>query len=486
MGSLVTELLTIHENQYIVRALVQIGDRTLATGMSASSTLELAEDQARLRALQGLNIPPLHPSQAQMSAYGLQVHWSGHQGEMPDWSALRLSGYPANPAIASQAQAANSFPLSQANPALDHVPNHHDGTATPTPIAGEPAPGTQIPTVQPLADQQSHHAGTPIAAHHQAVPQPIAQQPIAQQPIAQPPITQPPTAQQADAAVTANGHEPPSPTPATAEPAAHQSNIPAAPMPSANSAADLAAAAMSANGSTAIPSLDAAQPASSEAMADEATASPSASASASMAQTPTASSPPANGIRTEAAIPFDDDGDNDEGDDDAYSSADWTQSSWDSAEASDPPLHSRPADYRSELQPLDAFEPSAPLEASGLSEPLEPSELPESHHPPAPAADTSAAPAPQPTPPKSTPAKKSKKSKSSPPPAESKNRIIDRTDEIARTDVEMIRLGWTQQDGRRYLQQTYQKRSRQHLTDQELLEFLDYLKSQPSPSESPF
>lgn len=63
---------------------------------------------------------------------------------------------------------------------------------------------------------------------------------------------------------------------------------------------------------------------------------------------------------------------------------------------------------------------------------------------------------------------------------------IDLSEIIAQTDVELKRLGWTSTQGRRYLQQTYDKRSRQHLTDQELLEFLDFLQSQTNADEAPF
>ncbi|MEO0540522.1 MAG: hypothetical protein AAFZ80_06620 [Cyanobacteria bacterium P01_A01_bin.105] len=55
----------------------------------------------------------------------------------------------------------------------------------------------------------------------------------------------------------------------------------------------------------------------------------------------------------------------------------------------------------------------------------------------------------------------------------------DLSDVIAQTDVEMRRLGWTSQQGREHLEGTYHKRSRQQLTDEELLEFLLYLESQP-------
>jgi hypothetical protein len=76
------------------------------------------------------------------------------------------------------------------------------------------------------------------------------------------------------------------------------------------------------------------------------------------------------------------------------------------------------------------------------------------------------------------------------PPAESSpvstTSTIDLSDAIAQTTVELKRLGWTNAQGRNHLDQTYGKRSRQQLTDAELLDFLAYLESQPSPSQTPF
>lgn len=58
---------------------------------------------------------------------------------------------------------------------------------------------------------------------------------------------------------------------------------------------------------------------------------------------------------------------------------------------------------------------------------------------------------------------------------------IDLSDAIARTSVELKRLTWSNQQGREYLLRTYGKRSRQDLSVEEMLEFLTYLESQPSP-----
>lgn len=56
---------------------------------------------------------------------------------------------------------------------------------------------------------------------------------------------------------------------------------------------------------------------------------------------------------------------------------------------------------------------------------------------------------------------------------------IDLSDIIAQTDIELKRLGWTNTQGRKYLEKTYNKRSRQQLTDEELLEFLQTLQDLP-------
>ncbi len=55
---------------------------------------------------------------------------------------------------------------------------------------------------------------------------------------------------------------------------------------------------------------------------------------------------------------------------------------------------------------------------------------------------------------------------------------VDLSDVIAQTDVELTRLGWTSAQGREYLEKTYGKRSRQQLTDEELMSFLLHLEEQ--------
>ncbi|MEH2398643.1 hypothetical protein [Nostoc sp.] len=52
---------------------------------------------------------------------------------------------------------------------------------------------------------------------------------------------------------------------------------------------------------------------------------------------------------------------------------------------------------------------------------------------------------------------------------------------IAKINLEIERLCWTRQQGREHLKKTYRKRSRTLLTEVELLDFLQYLTSQPAP-----
>jgi hypothetical protein len=63
---------------------------------------------------------------------------------------------------------------------------------------------------------------------------------------------------------------------------------------------------------------------------------------------------------------------------------------------------------------------------------------------------------------------------------------VDFSDPIAQIDTEMMRVGWTKEQGRDHLKKTYKKRSRQQLSDEELLDFLSHLKSLPSSSQTPF
>ncbi|WP_442948171.1 hypothetical protein [Nostoc sp.] len=59
---------------------------------------------------------------------------------------------------------------------------------------------------------------------------------------------------------------------------------------------------------------------------------------------------------------------------------------------------------------------------------------------------------------------------------------VDFVEVLAQIDVETERLGWTMEQRREHLKKNYGKRSRTLLTEVELLEFLQYLASQPTPT----
>lgn len=62
---------------------------------------------------------------------------------------------------------------------------------------------------------------------------------------------------------------------------------------------------------------------------------------------------------------------------------------------------------------------------------------------------------------------------------------LDMLDILAQTTAEMKRLGWSNTQGREYLRRTYGRNSRQDLNDQELLDFLHFLRSQPAGNPDP-
>ena len=56
--------------------------------------------------------------------------------------------------------------------------------------------------------------------------------------------------------------------------------------------------------------------------------------------------------------------------------------------------------------------------------------------------------------------------------------VVDWDDVISEIDAEMKRLGWTVEQGQQHLIQMYGVKSRVQLSDSQIWDFLDYLKSQ--------
>jgi hypothetical protein len=87
-GSVTSELLTIHENRFVVRAIVHLGNITLATAMASATEIEQAEDRAKVRVLTalGINAFPANSSTSTLpysSTVAAPLEASAHTGEVP-------------------------------------------------------------------------------------------------------------------------------------------------------------------------------------------------------------------------------------------------------------------------------------------------------------------------------------------------------------------------------------------------------------------
>jgi hypothetical protein len=121
MGSLTADLLAIQAEQYIVRANIQAGGTLLATAMAAESSLELAEDRARLRALELIGIT-FTTAQAFGQPMG-QQYWP-YPNSAPN-SAPNLAPQPASSSTISSSRSADA-------------PSQLLGGAAPTALSGSP------------------------------------------------------------------------------------------------------------------------------------------------------------------------------------------------------------------------------------------------------------------------------------------------------------------------------------------------------------
>jgi hypothetical protein len=69
MGCLTAELLTIHQGQYVVRSIAQLGNTNLATGMASAADIEAAEDRSKIRALEALGLGMVSAGTSPISAF---------------------------------------------------------------------------------------------------------------------------------------------------------------------------------------------------------------------------------------------------------------------------------------------------------------------------------------------------------------------------------------------------------------------------------
>lgn len=110
-GAVVAELLTVQEGQFAVRALVQVGGQTLASGMATAPHIEQAEDRAKERALQAFGI----------SSTGA----AGAPNSTPVPATAARFSPPPSPQVTSAVTPADSYSGSSAA-RLDPVPTEAD------------------------------------------------------------------------------------------------------------------------------------------------------------------------------------------------------------------------------------------------------------------------------------------------------------------------------------------------------------------------
>jgi hypothetical protein len=163
-ASLITELVQMQGDRAIVRAIVQVNGFTLATGMAAAATVELAEDQARLRVLSVLGIT---------SGMGSGVSFPTLT------TPLGLPGNFPSPRLASDREDTGIDTLSS-----------NGGLSTPTPPL--PRPAKSLPTFPPLQEIASDGEGDdhPIAQPFESVALEDLQPPVPNKPVRrEPPLS---------------------------------------------------------------------------------------------------------------------------------------------------------------------------------------------------------------------------------------------------------------------------------------------------------
>jgi hypothetical protein len=160
MGSLTSELLHIHEGKFIVRAIVQVGNATLSTGLSAAHSIEQAEDQARLRALIVLGF-----EEQSQEAHLISTDVTPQFQSPPDYLALSDSSLPSTMDLGWERNRRNDFPgeqLPPGNNARYSAPPHSleqlSWLDTPEEWPNQSTGSPKRPTPQPSAStpRQSH------------------------------------------------------------------------------------------------------------------------------------------------------------------------------------------------------------------------------------------------------------------------------------------------------------------------------------------
>ncbi|MBD2459603.1 hypothetical protein H6G89_00975 [Oscillatoria sp. FACHB-1407] len=174
MASLVSEFLTVHDGMYAVRAIAQIGNTILATGMAAHPDLEAAEDRAKVRALEALAMsnaatsPTSEPSPRQSTWASPQfesVSQSSLPQPSPEATTTDLSNDPITQDLIAKGLISKGFKAGASLNAAS-TPNPSSGdVAVPgvTPLPSWTPPAQPVPPVTPGTGTTSTGV-TPVVA----------------------------------------------------------------------------------------------------------------------------------------------------------------------------------------------------------------------------------------------------------------------------------------------------------------------------------
>jgi hypothetical protein len=154
-GALISELVQVHEGQFVVRVLVQVGNTTLATGMAAADRVEVAEDRARVRAMEVLGIAPASvtsapasPPPTVSSAFEVQAHLMAEAPSEPTYADVDTLKNVALPSFEPQETEEKAPPKTASGRRKKDSPEK----STSTPIAGEMLssfPSLDLPAAPP-------------------------------------------------------------------------------------------------------------------------------------------------------------------------------------------------------------------------------------------------------------------------------------------------------------------------------------------------
>ncbi|PZO58039.1 MAG: hypothetical protein DCF15_05935 [Phormidesmis priestleyi] len=116
------DLVSLHDGQYIVRAVITHKGDVLATGLAAHTDVSMAEDQARERAIAALGIPHLTASKSPTTpAENAPINDPSHDSASVQSNDLQSSDLQSNDLLDEPAEEDFGPPID----IIDDDPNHH-------------------------------------------------------------------------------------------------------------------------------------------------------------------------------------------------------------------------------------------------------------------------------------------------------------------------------------------------------------------------